>query len=193
MSTWNGCSTFARTRDLVRSLESLEERTRQRAGERQGNENEVTGQGQSADRAEAGERRRDSSESAGATTDAFPGYSPGEVRQFRREFRERRAEAERLRDQLAQEGMETDQLNAIVAQLRDLERERHYGDPGGLTELQAQVIQDLKEFEFVLRRELGGGDSRQLMLTGSDEVPPGYRVLVEEYYRTLAEQGSEKR
>lgn len=185
--------TLDRTRDLVRSLESLEERTRQRAGERQGNENEVTGRGQSADRAEPGERRGDSSESAGATADGFPGYSPGEVRQFRREFRERRAEAERLRDQLAQEGMETDQLNAIVAQLRDLERERHYGDPRGLTELQAQVIQDLKEFEFVLRRKLGGGDSRQLMLTGSDEVPPGYRILVEEYYRTLAEQESEKR
>jgi hypothetical protein len=185
--------TLDRTRDLVRSLESLEERTLRRAGEEQRRESDAAGQGQSAERAEGGERRGEARESADATADGFPGFSPGEVRQFRREFRERRGEAERLRDQLAREGMETAQLDAIVSRLRDLERERPYGDPRALSELQAQVIQDLKEYEFGLLRELGGGDSRQLMLTGSDDVPPGYRILVEEYYRTLAEQGSEKR
>jgi hypothetical protein len=98
-----------------------------------------------------------------------------------------------LREELAGEGIETAELDAIVARLRDLERERPYGDPRGLAELQAQVIQDLKEFEYVLRRELGAGDSRQLLLTGSDEVPPGYRSLVEEYYRALAEEGRQNR
>ncbi len=185
--------TLDRTRDLVRSLESLEERTQ--PGEAAG-EGDQAGQqeGQrSTGEPSGGERQGEPRETEASTSDGFPGFRPGDARQFRREFGERRGEAERLREELAQEGMDTDDLDAIIARLRQLERERPYGDPRGLAELQAQIIQDLKEFEYALRRELGGGDSRRLLLTGSDEVPPGYRELVEEYYKSLAEQGSENR
>ncbi|MGD8699972.1 MAG: hypothetical protein PVJ43_11815, partial [Gemmatimonadales bacterium] len=183
-----------RTRELVRSLESLEERTRQGASEASEAESEAAAGGQPSEgQPPEGEQRGTPREMEAATTDGFPGFNPGEVRQFRREFRERRGEAERLRDELADEGIDTAELDAIVARLRDLERDRPYGDPRGLAELQAQVIQNLKEFEYVLRRELGAGDSRQLLLTGSDEVPPGYRGLVEEYYRALAEEEPQNR
>jgi hypothetical protein len=57
-----------------------------------------------------------------------------------------------------------------------------------LAELQAAIIRDLKEFEYVLRRELVGAEARELLLSGSDEVPPEYRELVEEYYKSLAEE-----
>ncbi len=156
------------TRDLVRSLESLEERTQPGEGEQRGQPQTAT-----AD-----------------NPDGFPGLTDGDIRQFRREFRERRAEAEEVRRQLEREGLDTGELDRIVERLRQLERERPYGDPRGLAALQAEVIQGLKEFEYVLRREIGGGQARDLLLTGSDEVPPGYRELVEEYYKSLAEEGS---
>jgi hypothetical protein len=44
-------------------------------------------------------------------------------------------------------------------------------------------------FEFALRRELSGSDPEKLRLSGSEEVPEGWRSLVEEYYRTLARTG----
>ncbi len=181
--------TLDRTRDLVRSLESLEERTQPGESAAEGQQEGQRSAGEPA----GGERRGQPRETEASTTDGFPGFRPGDARQFRSEFGERRGEAERLREELAQEGLDTDELDAIIARLRQLERERPYGDPRGLAELQAQIIQDLKEFEYALRRELGGGDSRRLLLTGSDEVPPGYRELVEEYYKSLAEQGSENR
>jgi len=170
------------TRDLVRSLESLEERTRQQSGQEQAGEQQGNQQGEAAGQQQG--RAQEATESR----DGFPGFNDGDVRQFRREFGERREEAERLRDQLREEGIETGELDGIVERLRQLERDRPYGDPRGLAELQALVIQGLKEFEYVLRRELGGADDRELLLTGSDEVPDGYRELVEEYYRSLAEE-----
>ena len=61
------------------------------------------------------------------------------------------------------------------------------GAPRGLAELAAQLAQQLREFEFSVRRDLAGSGAPRF-LGGSDEVPPGYRNLVEEYYRSLAER-----
>ena len=58
-------------------------------------------------------------------------------------------------------------------------------DPLGLAELTGQVADDIKMLEYVLRRE-ADGQRPELQLTGSEELPPGYRAMVEEYYRTLA-------
>jgi hypothetical protein len=74
-----------------------------------------------------------------------------------------------------------------LRQLRDLDDSRVYDDPDELRTLQTAVIQGLKDFEFGLRRELGALDLEKLFLSGSDEVPDGYRELVEEYYRSLSE------
>ena len=41
-----------------------------------------------------------------------------------------------------------------------------------------------------LRRKIEGGDKEQLFLSGSAEVPTGYRELVEEYYRSLSRTGA---
>jgi hypothetical protein len=181
--------TLDEARDLTRSLESLEERVEQGAeGAQQGEATGQPGQGQ------GGEQQGEQREPSGgqrfneSSADGFPGFTPGDVRQFRREFRERRAEAERLRESLEAQGIDAGELDAIIDRLGRLESSRVWGDPRGLAELQAAAIQGLKEFEYVLRRQLGGGDGRELLLTGSDDVPPGYRELVEEYYRALAEQ-----
>jgi len=60
------------------------------------------------------------------------------------------------------------------------------GDARGLDQLKASV-DHLKRFEFELRKKVGG-DTQQLFLSGSDEVPPGFRQAIEEYYRSLAKK-----
>ena len=47
------------------------------------------------------------------------------------------------------------------------------------------VIQGLKDFEFALRRDLGA-EIERLFLSGSDDVPPEYREMVEKYYESLS-------
>ena len=47
------------------------------------------------------------------------------------------------------------------------------------------VSEGLKRFEYDLRRKVGDAADRALV-TGSDEVPPEFRKLVEEYYRSLS-------
>jgi hypothetical protein len=61
-----------------------------------------------------------------------------------------------------------------------------YLNPRGLEDLQASVVEELKQFEYRLRRELEGVGKEELFLAGSDQVPEGYRKLVEEYYRALS-------
>ena len=44
----------------------------------------------------------------------------------------------------------------------------------------------LKAFEFALRRRVEGDGGAPLQLGTVDEVPPEFRAMVEEYYRSLA-------
>ena len=52
------------------------------------------------------------------------------------------------------------------------------------------MVQGLKQFEDGLRRQLEGGE-REIFLSGSEDVPPGYREMVEEYYRALSRTGGD--
>lgn len=181
-------------RDLTRSLESLRDRTLEQAERsareaegREGADAESRGASESPPAGQDGQRRT-SDDPPNASVDGFPGFTPETARQFRRELSERRGEAERLRDALQREGLDTPRLDEAIGDLRRLERQRDFGDPRGLAELEAEVIHNLKEFEYALRRQLGEDGERQLLLTGSDEVPSEYRELVEQYYRSLAEQ-----
>ena len=116
-------------------------------------------------------------------------YSQQDVRQYTREFRERRAEAERLRRQLGAAGADTRELDRAIGRMRDLESDRIYDDPAEVARLHAAVIQGLKAYEFALRRQLEGGEKERLHLGGSEDVPAGFRQLVEEYYRSLSTSG----
>jgi hypothetical protein len=89
---------------------------------------------------------------------------------------------EELSRDLEDAGVETDRLAPVLRALRGLD----LGEPRGLAELGTAIIPGIKEFEYVLRRSLQGAGDERLMLSGSDEVPPAYRELVEEYYRALA-------
>ena len=52
--------------------------------------------------------------------------------------------------------------------------------------LLASVVEALKAFEFSARRELQGDAVERPRLGRADEVPPGYRELVEKYFESLA-------
>ena len=66
-----------------------------------------------------------------------------------------------------------------------------YADPRGLEQLQAAAIDKLKKFEFTLRRNTETGNE-SLSLSGSDQVPEGFRQAIEEYYRSLSKKQSQK-
>ncbi len=70
--------------------------------------------------------------------------------------------------------------------MRQLDDSRVYQDAEEIARLQTFVIEGLKRFEYQLRREVDG-ESEELFLAGSDEVPTGFRDLIEEYFRSLAE------
>ncbi len=111
--------------------------------------------------------------------------SPDQVRQFRSEARQRERDARELRNLLQEEGQDTQNLDEVIQSLEALQRTRVYGDPVELARLQDEVIQGLRRFEFSLRRSMDDQDGR-VFLSGSDEVPPEFKDLVEEYYRALS-------
>jgi hypothetical protein len=148
-----------RTRDLLRGAESMAERAR-RAEEAA---------------AEAGERGE-------------PG-APGDAetrRQLRREAEERAREAEALGRALREAGFDGEAMDRIASSFGSLTSDAPYGDPVGLARLQQEVVESLREMDFLLRRQLAGDPRAAGEAVGTGEVPEGYRALVEEYFRSLA-------
>ncbi len=226
------------TRDLVRNLESLSERIRERGeesregqegqqgqpgkpGERRGlkpgqQQGQPSAEGQQAseasgpskERSEGSESREAGSQQGGTEPtgsdeagggEAFigsgspdgPNYQPGafsteEIRQLRREFSERVRDAENLRRELARQDLDVPDLGEIIRRMEEFEKKQIFLNPLGLEKLEEDVLADLKQFEYWLRRELEGIGEDQLFLAGSDQVPADYRQLVEEYFRSLS-------
>ena len=123
----------------------------------------------------------------GGEKSATPGViTGGDARQFSREFALRRENAEALRKELIRQGVPVADLDRVIDELRKLEMGRGYGDPVALDDLQAAMIENVKNVEFSLYRKLGLGDDKSPTLGTSAPVPAEYRAAVEEYYRSLA-------
>jgi len=114
-----------------------------------------------------------------------------EGRQLRREIAERAEDARGFRRALEESGITSPQAAALASRLEALATDRNFKDPLGLAELTSQVADDIKMLEYVLRRE-ADGERPALQLSGSEELPPGYRSMVEEYYRTLGKKPPKK-
>ncbi|MCH7775552.1 MAG: hypothetical protein IH878_03285 [Gemmatimonadetes bacterium] len=171
------------TRGLVRDLESLDERIQERAegqtGQR-GEEQQGGGGGGQQQQGGGGGSPR------GGSTGGFGGFRPDDVRQFRGEFRERATELEALRQRMRREGIDVSTLSDVLERLRRLDSRSVFDDPAEIARLQQAAIEGLKEFEYALRRRFADPESDRLLLSGSDEVPQGFKELVEEYYRALS-------
>lgn len=195
-----------RARDLVRSLESMESQNGARAGsEEEGDAGRESGQqegqegqeGQQGD-GQGGDQSRAQVGGGGPAADsgargsgprAVRGrFESGDVRRMRREVRERASEARALAELIDQAdlGVGTAELEAMIAAMRALDRDRTYDDPEEVLRLQSALVEGMKYLEFRLRRELATDGEDELLMVRSGDVPEEYRALVEEYYRTLS-------
>ncbi|HEX2464374.1 MAG TPA: DUF4175 family protein [Thermoanaerobaculia bacterium] len=113
-------------------------------------------------------------------------FTPEDLRQMSAEFDQRVREGQQLRDDLRQLGVSAEDLDAILKQMKNWNVRGINNDPLALESLRAKVIEGLRQFEYRLWRDIEGEGGERLFLAGSDEVPPGYRELVEEYYKNLA-------
>ena len=113
-------------------------------------------------------------------------YTPGEIRNFRDQTRYWTGEAQRLREQLRNDGANPTDLDEVLRAMRQLDDDRVYKDARELERLQTQVAEGLKRFEFTLRRKVEDSQGDQPALNATDEVPRGYRDLVHEYSRELS-------
>ena len=93
---------------------------------------------------------------------------------------------------MANAGRSTEDLDDVLAAMNRLNDEEMFADPEALASLHDDMLNRLKRMEFGLRREIEGEADRTATLDGADEVPEGYRRLVEEYYRSLARSGGNR-
>lgn len=119
----------------------------------------------------------------GAPGGRLPGNDPAQIA---REFRLRRENAEGIRREAAQQGLDTSDLDRAIEAMRQLENGRTFNDPKALEQLQGQALEKLKNFEFALLRSTGMGTDGRPAAGARAAVPAEYRALIEEYYRQLA-------
>ena len=112
--------------------------------------------------------------------------TPGEIRDFRREFEQRLGDAEALQRYLNEAGATAPEMSEVIDDLRALASTLPYGDLPALAQLQNELRENLQRLEFRIRREVEGDGSDRAVLDGFDEVPEGFRALVEEYFRDLS-------
>jgi outer membrane murein-binding lipoprotein Lpp len=180
-SSGAGQESLDRARALVQGMESLRQRAEgQRGGDAVG---EGRADGQTGEQAAAGLPGQPRDQAGGGR----PGFvDPALARQFSRELRARREAAESLAAELEAEGMDAADLERVARTMRGLEGGSVFSDPSGLARLERDVLEPLRAFEYALRRQLGGMPEGQPVVAPGDQVPPRFRALVEEYYRSLA-------
>ena len=157
-------------RDLARGAESLGRRLEQR-GRTSGAESDAGG------------------EQPGRAQGESAAFSPEEIRQFAREFAQRLSQARDLQEALSEAGESSPELEEAIDALQALQDPDSYGDLPQVAALQQQLEENVKRLEFLLRRDVEGEPEGRAALTGTEDVPEGFRRLVEEYFRNLARSG----
>jgi hypothetical protein len=113
--------------------------------------------------------------------------TPEEVRQMQAELRQRVQDAENLARDLRGQGVDVTDLNNWIGRLRELQRNgEHFQNRELLANIQASIAAGFKDVEFGIRRKLEGESTDKLHLSGSEQLPPAYKKMVEEYFRSLS-------
>jgi hypothetical protein len=118
-------------------------------------------------------------------------YTADDIRQFRGEARRWLGEAQALRNMLREQGVDPKELDEIMRRMRELDSDRVYKDVEELARLQSFVAEGIKRFEYNLRRQ-AGADADRAVVSGAEDVPPEFRTLVEEYYRSLSKSRTQR-
>ena len=194
------------TRDLLRGLDSLEHRMWSENENQSGEEGEQ-GQGQGGQQAgqtgsgQQGSEQPNPADGQPGVGDSLGGayagggygnrrpteFDPDDIRQWQREFRQRLGEAQDIRRALQEEEFSAGDLDEIIRQMQQLDDTRMYQDSEEIARLQSFLREELKRFEYRLRREIDD-ENEDLFLASSDDVPPGFRDMIEEYYRALSRE-----
>jgi hypothetical protein len=125
----------------------------------------------------------------GAETSAAAGPPEGQsLGQYGREMRERLSDAQALRRDLQREGVDTRELDRAIAGMQALSNDRILADERSAADLRAQTLENLKAFEFALRKKLGESDENRVLLGRTGDVPAAFKQYVEEYYKSLAKK-----
>ena len=123
--------------------------------------------------------------------DARSSLFRGDARQMADQARNLANDTRNLRRDLQQAGVgqrELQPIDEIAKALQALGDEKVYGDPRGLQQLYATALDKFKKLEYELRKRTDTSN-QALYLSGSEDVPPNFRSLIEEYYRTLSKKG----
>jgi hypothetical protein len=125
----------------------------------------------------------------GGETSAAAGPPEGQsLGQYGREMRERLSDAQALRRDLQREGIDTRELDRAIAGMQALSNDRILADDRSAADLRAQTLENLKAFEFALRKKLGEGDDNRVLIGRAGDVPAAFKQYVEEYYKSLAKK-----
>ncbi len=147
-------------RDLVRGMQSMNERAQQQGQGSSGNRQNQNGSG---------------------------GINPSSANapQLAREMQQRVADAQSLRNELTGQGVDVAALDRAIETMRSQTTAQSLADTRAAKALREQVIDGLKAYEFSLRKA-GAADDARVVSGRAGEVPPAFRAYVEEYYRAIA-------
>ena len=98
------------------------------------------------------------------------------------------ATRQQVGEQAGAAGKDLAPIDDVVKALGSLANEKNLQNPAGLNELYSTAVQKFKALEFEIRKRVDTTNG-QLFLSGSEDVPPSFKSLIEEYYRTLAKKG----
>jgi hypothetical protein len=144
------------------------------------------GQGGQPGDPQAGEAQRTPGGMSGG--DSRAANFRGDARQMANQATNLADDVSRVRRQLQQAGIsgrDLQPVDEVVKALRALGDEKAYGDPAGLQDLYATALDKYKKLEYDLRKRTDTSN-QQLYLSGSENVPPNFKSLVEEYSRQLS-------
>ena len=96
-------------------------------------------------------------------------------------------EASDLRGLLADEQEFARMVQELTRAMRDLDPSRIPG-PRELETLRAELVEQWKELELRLRRQLQMDQPEAARVASQERVPERYRSMVEEYYRAISRE-----
>ena len=98
-------------------------------------------------------------------------------------------EIQDIRNQLGRGNALGDDLDRIAGNIRDLMRDPRVGNPQEIERLAQQIIDPFRSIELELSRTLQVLLAKENIRSAQEEeIPSGYKKLVEEYYKKLSNQ-----
>ena len=117
---------------------------------------------------------------------AISPLTPEEQREMDERARQLRGDAADLRKLLSEDPEFEKMVRDLAQSMQNLDWRNFPGNPEELERLRARLVDQWKELELRLSRQLQLDKSDAVRLAGQERVPERYRSILEEYYRSLS-------